>query len=250
MSETKVLAVTGGANGIGLALAHRWVASGGRAALLDLNRQALDDAARGFAPGAVRAIFCDVTDRAAGAAAMAEIGDWAGRLDALVNGAGTILPSPSAEVEDDAFARVMEVNLTGAMRLCRAAHPMLKAAHGAIVNISSIAGIVGLPRRASYCASKSAVDGLTRTLAVEWAPDAIRVNAVAPGYTRTEMTGHLLRDGRLNQAKIEARTPLRRFAEPDEIAGAIQFLLSKDASYITGHTLVVDGGMTVDGNWY
>lgn len=250
MQTSRVLAITGGANGIGLATARRWVAAGGCVVLLDINRAALDAAVASLPAGAAHAIPCDVTERDATTAAIAGVESWAGRLDALVNAAGMILPAPSEKVEDAAFARVMEVNVAGTMRMCRAAHPLLKAAKGCIVNISSVAGIVGLPYRASYCASKSGVDGLTRILAVEWAPDAIRVNAVAPGYTRTEMTGHLLRDGRLNQDKIEARTPLRRFAEPDEIAAPIMFLMSPDASYVTGHTLVADGGMTVDGNWY
>lgn len=172
------------------------------------------------------------------------------RLDGLTNGAGVIVPAPSAEASDEDFERVVNVHVFGALRACRAAYPLLKKSKGSIVNISSVAVVLGMPKRASYCTAKSGIEGLTRALAVEWAPDGIRVNAVAPGYTKTNMTGNLIQQGKLNVELIEARTPLRRFAEPSEIASAISFLLSDDASYITGHSLVVDGGMTVDGNWY
>jgi NAD(P)-dependent dehydrogenase (short-subunit alcohol dehydrogenase family) len=107
-----------------------------------------------------------------------------------------------------------------------------------------------MPKRASYNASKAGIDGLTRSLAVEWVGDNIRVNSVAPGYVRTAFTDHLITQGQLNVAPIVARTPMARFAEPEEIAASIAFLASSDASYVTGATLHVDGGMTVDGAWY
>lgn len=255
-SAGRVAAITGGAAGIGLALARKWIAEGGKAVLLDRNAEALAVATSalagvdGLANGVVRGLCCDVSDVQLVDSAVASIADGEGQLDALVNGAGVILPMPSAQVADEDFGKVLDIHVTGAMRMCRAAYPLLRKAGGSVVNISSVAACVGMPLRASYTAAKSGVEGLTRTLAVEWAPDGIRVNAVAPGYTQTEMTGYLIRQGKLNVSKIEARTPLRRFADAAEIASAIFFLLSNDASYITGHSLVVDGGMTIDGNWY
>ena len=124
------------------------------------------------------------------------------------------------------------------------------AGGGSIVNVSSVDSEVGMPKRASYNAAKAGIDGLTRSLAVEWVGDNIRVNAIAPGYVRTAFTDRLIAQGNLNVAPIEARTPMHRLGEPAEIAASIAFLASDDASYVTGHSLVVDGGMTVDGNWY
>jgi NAD(P)-dependent dehydrogenase (short-subunit alcohol dehydrogenase family) len=245
----KVVAVTGGAAGIGLAFARRWIAEGGKTVLLDRSNQSLETAVSTLGTAA-RGVACDVTAPHEVDDAMRSIARHEGHLNGLVNGAGIIIPGPSGEITDEDFARVLDIHVTGAMRVCRAAYPLLLQSRGAIVNISSIAATMGLPGRASYTAAKAGIEGLMRTLAVEWAAEGIRVNAVAPGYTRTEMTGSLIRQGKLDAGRIEARTPLRRFAEPDEIAAAIAFLLSDDASYITGHALVVDGGRTVDGNWY
>lgn len=249
-SVGKVVAITGGASGIGLAFAHRWVAEGGKVVLLDKSEDALKLAPSALNPDSFRPVLCDVAARGSVDNAINSIKTNEGHLDALLNGAGIIIPLPTAEVSDEDFERVVNIHVFGALRTSRAAYPLLKESKGAIVNISSIAAVVGMPKRASYCTAKSGIEGLTRSLAVEWAPDDIRVNAVAPGFTKTDMTGNLIRQGKLNVEKIEARTPMRRFAQPNEIASAIAFLFSDDASYITGHSLVVDGGMTIDANWY
>jgi NAD(P)-dependent dehydrogenase (short-subunit alcohol dehydrogenase family) len=249
--QQRVASVTGGASGIGLAFAQRWVKEGGRVVLMDMNAQALDAAVLqlgGFE--AARGTVVDVTDAAVVDAAFASIAETEGRLDAAVNCAGIARPAPSSEVSDADFVRLVDIHLNGTMRACRAAYPLLKASRGAIVNISSVAASSGMPARASYCASKAGIEGLTRTLAVEWAPESIRVNAVGPGYTRTALTDTLIREGKLDVSPLVARTPMGRLAEPEEIAAAINFLVSPDASYITGQSLLVDGGMTVDGNWY
>jgi NAD(P)-dependent dehydrogenase (short-subunit alcohol dehydrogenase family) len=172
------------------------------------------------------------------------------RLDIVVNCAGITQPGPSEQVADDEWAQMFDIHVAGTMRFCRAAYPHLAVAGGAIVNTSSVGGRVGMPGRLSYCSAKAAIEGLTRTLAVEWASAGIRVNAVAPGYTRTALLAEYLADGRLDTSLLEARIPMGRMAEPDEIAAVMAMLCGPDASYLTGQTIVVDGGMTVEGDWY
>lgn len=246
----RIAAVTGGAAGIGLAFARRWTAEGGFVILLDLSEENIAEAVGQLGVENARGIRTDVTSAQSVDAAFASISDSEGRLDGLVNGAGIGRPSPTAETRDADFELLMSIHLGGVLRASRAAYPLLRASGGAIVNISSVAAKNGMPGRASYCAAKSAIEGFTRTTAVEWAPDGIRVNAVAPGYVRTALTDALIAEGKLNAEPIIRRTPQARFAEPDEIASAIRFLLSEDASYVNGHALVVDGGLTIDGNWY
>lgn len=249
-ADRRVVAITGGGNGIGLAFAERWVSEGGFAVLLDLSEENLKNAVAKLGEENARGILTDATSAESVDAAFASIAEQEGRLDGLLNGAGIGRPSPTAETSDDDFDFLMSIHLGGVLRASRAAYPLLKASGGSIVNISSVAAKMGMPKRASYCAAKTAIEGFTRTTAVEWAPDGIRVNAVAPGYVRTALTDNLIAEGKLNDKPIVARTPLARFAEPNEIAAAINFLLSPDASYVNGHSLVVDGGLTIDGNWY
>lgn len=247
----KVAAVTGGASGIGYAFAQRWVKDGGKAVLFDINESAMAAAVESLGgPTVARGVLCNVTSTESVDSAVKSIEEVEGRLDALMNGAGIGRPSPSNLLTDEDFHGLLDIHLYGALRTSRAAYALLKKCKGAIVNISSVAAISGMPERASYCTAKAGIEGLTRTLAVEWAKDNIRVNAVAPGYTKTALTQKLIDEGKLNIEPIVARTPMRRFAEPEEIASVIAFLFSKDASYVTGHALLVDGGMTVDGDWY
>jgi NAD(P)-dependent dehydrogenase (short-subunit alcohol dehydrogenase family) len=245
-----VAAITGGASGIGLAFAKRWIDSGGRAVLLDLSETALREAERSLGVSA-RGICLDVTDAASVTAAFASIREHEGRLDVLVNCAGIARPAPSAEVTDADFSLMLDIHLTGTLRCVRGAYPLLKeGAGGRIVNIASVAAVTGMPGRVSYTTAKAGIGGLTRTLAVEWAKDGIRTNAVGPGYVRTALTDALVAKGQLDDAPIKARTPLGRFAEAEEIAEAIHFLASEASSYVNGHVLMADGGMTVDGSWY
>lgn len=245
-----VMAITGGASGIGFATAQLWLERGGKAVLLDFNENVLQAALQQLGDNA-RGVVTNVTDRTSVDAAFASINESEGRLDALVNCAGNSRPVPSASMSDEDWDALISVHLSGSMRTCRAAYPLLSAQKtAAIVNLSSVAGKTGMPQRASYTAVKSGLDGLTRTLAVEWASAGIRVNSVGPGYTRTPFTDKLIAEGKLNPTPIEARVPMQRFAEPNEIAEAIFFLCSPGSTYINGHTLMVDGGMTIDGNWY
>jgi NAD(P)-dependent dehydrogenase (short-subunit alcohol dehydrogenase family) len=173
-----------------------------------------------------------------------------GRLDIVVNCAGIVRPEPSVQVSDEDWAQMFDIHVAGTMRFCRAAYPHLAIRGGAIVNTSSVGARVGMPGRLSYSAAKAAIEGLTRTLAVEWAADGIRVNAVVPGYVRTALLVETFADGDLDLDVLEARIPMGRMAEPEEIASVMVMLTGSDASYITGQSIVADGGMTVEGDWY
>ena len=143
----------------------------------------------------------------------------------------------------------METDLSGVFRCSRAAFPLFESlGHGVIVNVASIAASVGISGRVAYTASKAGVGGLTRTLALEWAQHGIRVNTVAPGWTRTAMVDAGIASGQLDGDALAARIPLGRLARPQEIADAVAYLASPQASYITGQTLVVDGGITINGD--
>lgn len=245
--------ITGGASGIGLAFAQRWVAEGGRAALVDLSPEALESTSAALGPDSFAQGFAaDVTDDPAVLRTVDAIGHWGGGvIDVVVNCAGIARPAPAAQATDSSWSGLVDIHLNGTMRVNRAAYRYLvRSANPAIVNISSVAAAAGMPGRSSYCAAKAGVEGLTRALAVEWSPNRIRVNAVAPGYVRSEMTAGLLAAGELDLAPILLRTPMHRMAEPEEISSAIYFLSTSASSYITGQTLYVDGGMTIDGNWY
>lgn len=245
--------VTGGASGIGFAFAERWIREGGRVGLLDLDPRAVGDAVNRLGEGPqASGIAADVTDDVNVAASVAALAENAGGvIDAVVNCAGIARPAPAASGSDREWTRLVDVHLNGTMRVNRAAHsPLSASARAAVINISSVAAAAGMPGRSSYCAAKAGVEGLTRALAVEWAPAGIRVNAVAPGYVNSEMTTGLVRSGALNLGPVIARTPMKRLADPAEIASAILFLASPESSYITGQTLYVDGGMTADGDWY
>lgn len=244
------LAVTGGASGIGLETSKAWVATGGSVILLDRNLSAASQAAAELGHNA-RAVEIDVTDATSVKQAFSDIRDTETRLDGLVNAAGVSWPAPSSEISEEQFTTLIDIHLNGTQRCSQAAFPLLKhSSHASIVNLSSVATRFGMPQRAAYSAGKAGIDGLTRTLAVEWAPMKIRVNSVAPGYVRTALTNKLIEDGKLRTDRIIERTPMGRFAEPEEVSEAILFLLSPKSSYITGHCLAVDGGMTVGGDWY
>lgn len=243
--------VSGGASGIGKEFGRGWVAAGGRIVLFDRDPAAVGEAAAELGADA-RGVAVDVRDANGITAAVARCADeGGGTIDAVVTCAGVARPGPSAEVSDEAWTTMLDVHLSGTMRMCRAAFPYLRRSdRAAVVTVSSVAAAVGMPGRASYGAAKAGIEALTRTLAVEWARDGIRVNAVAPGYVNSAMTEGLVASGALDLRPIVDRTPLRRLAAAREITAGIQFLVSPDASYITGHVLVIDGGMTVDGDWY
>ena len=244
-----VVIVTGAADGIGWATAQQLAAGGSTVALLDVNgalaaerAQALGSQHSGWA--------CDVTDAAAVQARVADVLARHGRIDALVNNAGIAdQTAPTLEQTAEAFDKVLSVHLRGAFLMSQQVIAQMlhqprdaRGNRGAIVNIGSIASFGGIPGRNAYSAAKAGVLGMTRALATEWARQGIRVNAVAPGYVKTALVASLAERGAIDAQAIARRTPLGRMAAPEEIAQVIAFLVSSQASYITGAVLPVDGG--------
>lgn len=251
MTPTRPVAlITGGASGIGYAFAQQWIADGGFAVLADLDEHRLGEAAAALGQGHARGAFCDVTRQESVDAAVTGVLGEERRIDTVLNSAGIAHPEPSDRITDEAFGRLLDIHVSGAMRTCRAAYPALREAGGTIVNVASVAAFTGMPGRAGYTAAKSAICGLTRTLAVEWGAQGVRVNSVAPGYVQSALTDALIATGDLDPSGIISRTPLARFAVPEEIAAAALFLATSASSFVNGHTLVVDGGLTIEGDWY
>lgn len=236
----KTAVVTGAGSGIGKAAAQALAAAGATVVVADRNLAAAREVASALKSAI--AIEADVT-RDADIEAMLDAA--AGRVDILVNNAGLAIRRPSVELPAEDWNKVVEVNMTAVFLCSRAAARRMIAdgKGGAIVNVASIMGLSGggLYPNISYQTTKGAVVNMTRALAVEWAPHAIRVNAVAPTYVRTPFIKPLTDQPDL-VAKIEAMTPLRRLAEPEDVGSAILFLASPGAAMVTGHTLPVDGG--------
>lgn len=251
MSEERTPAalITGAADGIGWAIARTLAGAGWRLALADLDETAAVARAAELGAGHL-AIRADVSVEDEVAEAMQRAAAAFGGLDAVVNNAGiadTHLPT----VEQDAarFRKILDVDLTGVFLVSReAARVMLARGSGSIVNISSIAGLTGLPRRNAYGAAKAGVVAMTRSMACEFGPAGIRVNAVAPGYVETALVKALERDGRIDLSRIRRRIPLGFLAQPEDIAQAVAFLVSPAARYVTGTVLCVDGGWQAFGD--
>jgi len=247
----KVAVITGAAQGIGRRTAEVLAERGYALALVDLREPAAAAAAVRALGADVLPYTADITDDAA-VAALADAVDarWH-RADLLVNNAGISFIAPAETIAAKDYRRVLEVNLVAPFLLAQAfGKRMLAAGSGSIVNVASVAGLLGVADRAAYNASKHGLIGLTRTLAAEWGGRGVRVNAVCPGWVKTEMDVADQAGGGYTDADITGRVPMARFASPDDIARAIAFLADDDAAgFINGHTLAVDGGWTADGSW-
>jgi NAD(P)-dependent dehydrogenase (short-subunit alcohol dehydrogenase family) len=248
-ATSPVVVITGAADGIGWATAQIFAGHDYRVALIDINAYRASEKARALGKGHL-AIGCDVSKEAEVRAAFNTIETQFGGLDALVNNAGIGSPHlPTSEQTVESFELILGIHLTGTFLFSREAHAvMARRSAGSIVNISSIAGLTGLPRRNAYGAAKAGIASMTKSMACEWASAGIRVNAVAPGFVATALVKKLEVDGFVDTPRLNRRIPMGRLARPEEIAEAIYFLSSPAASYITGTVLSVDGGWTAFGD--
>jgi 2-hydroxycyclohexanecarboxyl-CoA dehydrogenase len=242
----KVVLVTGSGRGMGRAMAERFVAEGARVAVADIDKDTATETAAALGEAA-RAVPLDVTDRTGVEAAVEEIEAVLGPVDVLVNNAGWDRIMPFVETDEALWDRLIAVNLKGVLHCSRAVVPgMIERRSGRVVNISSDAGRVGSSGESVYSAAKAGILGFTKTLAREVARYGITVNAVCPGPTETPLLAEIAGEG--NDGYVEAlkrQIPLRRLGRPEDVAGAVAFLASDDAGFITGQTLSVSGGLTM-----
>ena len=255
MSEARTLSrvavVTGAARGIGRKVALVLAEHGYAVAANDLSAPEGTLAALQQIGTETLAIPGDVSDEEAVLGMVRGVMERFERIDVVVNNAGISLISPAEETTLADWRRVLEVNLTGPFLMCREfGKEMLERGSGSIVNISSVAGLLGVADRAAYNASKHGLVGLTRTLAAEWGGRGVRVNAVCPGWVKTEMDQEDQASDGYTDEDIEGRVPMGRFATPEDVARAVAFLADPEQSaFVNGHTLSVDGGWFGDGGW-
>lgn len=246
-----VAVITGAAQGIGRQTAEVLAEAGYSLALMDLQScTATQSAAHVF--GAEAEVFQgDISDENAVALAVATVKERWGRVDVLVNNAGISCIAPAEATSASAFRRVLEINLVAPFLLIKGfGAMMLEQRSGSIVNVASIAGLVGIGDRSAYNASKHGLIGLTRTIAAEWGGYGIRCNAVCPGWVKTEMDSVDQAKGTYTDDDITDRIPMARFALPGDVAQAILFLSDPHKTgFINGQALAIDGGWTVDGSW-
>lgn len=238
--ENKVVIVTGGSRGIGRAIVERFAAQGARVFFTYHQRE--DEARKVAAACGAEGIQCSQADAAAIDATVQRVVTTAGRIDVLVNNAGITRDNWLMLMPPDDWNKVLDTNIGGAFRWCKAvSRVMLGARAGIIINIASVSGLTGVAGQTNYCASKGALLAFSRALAAELGARGIRVNTVVPGFIETDMTAKVpkpIRDQSLQRILV------KRFGKPAEVAGAVAFLASDDASYIMGQTIVVDGGLT------
>jgi 3-oxoacyl-[acyl-carrier protein] reductase len=241
----RVALVTGAGRGLGRCIAQSLAAAGAKLACIDINAEIQCDTLNTIRAGGgtAEAWACDVTDAARVNETVDQVVKQFGTLNILVNNAGITRDNALLRMKDDQWDAVLNINLRGTFLFTRAAaRPMIKNHQGRIINVASVSGLMGNPGQANYSASKAGVIGLTRTVARELASRSITVNAVAPGFIATDMTAKL---GEEILQKVREEIPLGRLGDPQDVADAVLFLASDAASFITGHVLTIDGGLTV-----
>jgi len=243
--DSPVVFISGSASGIGLAAARVFAMRGWRVIGADLSSDAVEESIAQLDGDGHLALTVDVRARNAVDDAVAHGARELGRLDAAIPLAGVLKPAASESVSDEELEWLLDVHLLGTIRVARAAYPFLKDTRGSIVGISSMGASLGLAGRLGYNAAKAGVEAVMRTLAVEWAEDGIRANAVAPAWVKTPAIASLIERGFLNPLPVEKRTPMNRFAYPSEIGEVIEFLASERSSFVTGTVVKADGGMSV-----
>jgi NAD(P)-dependent dehydrogenase (short-subunit alcohol dehydrogenase family) len=247
--DDAVALVTGAGHGIGAATARRLAAEGATVAVCDLHkaRAAAVTEAIAAAGGAAHRFVADVADAAAVTALVSDVQERCGRIDILHNNAGRLVPGTVLTQQPAEWERTMAVNVRSVFLVTRAALPGMRARRrGVVVNTASISGMIGEPELAAYNTSKAAIVNLTRQLAADYSRDGVRVNCVCPGWIRTGFNDAIFAgwSEEAVQEVVERQVPLGRQGTAEEVAGAVCFLCSEDASYVTGHALVVDGGLT------
>jgi NAD(P)-dependent dehydrogenase (short-subunit alcohol dehydrogenase family) len=245
----KVAVVVGGTAGIGRALSLGLAEAGADVVACARTRETVDTAAAEIEARGRRTIrvTADVTDRGSLETARDAVLAALGKIDVLVNCAGRIKRTPVLDLPEQEWSGIIETNLTGTLRACQVfGRPMIERGYGRIVNIASLNSFVSFLEVAAYAASKAGVAGLTRSLAVEWGPKGVIVNAIAPGVFRTALNAGLL-DGTERGKELRMRTPLKRFGQVEELVGTCVFLASDAASFVNGQVIAVDGGFLASG---
>jgi len=240
--EGRSTLITGAGSGIGRAIAERFAAEGASVLAVGRTQSTLDATAE-----AVRAAGAQASTAAldvADADAVAALFEGLSELDVLVNGAGIVSTDTVPNTPVERWDAVFDTNVRGTFLMCKHALPLLRASRGAIVNVASVAGMVGVPNRAAYCASKGAVIALTRAMAIDHVREGVRVNALCPGTTQTPWIERLVAEQGERIEDLEARQPLGRLGTAEEMADGALYLASAESTFVTGTQLVVDGGMT------
>jgi NAD(P)-dependent dehydrogenase (short-subunit alcohol dehydrogenase family) len=244
-TTNKIAIVTGGGSGLGLAIAHKFVQQNIRTIITGRNEQKLNKAAQEMGSLCIPIAF-DITDLSVIPQKVKYIADTYGTIDILVNNAGINMKKDLVDVTDVEFQTILQTNVLGVFVITReVAKVMLAQKSGSIINISSMASQYGIPKVIAYTASKSAIEGMTRAMAVELSPANIRVNCIAPGFIETEMSAKALNNDPDRKDKVLKRTPMGKLGIPHDVANAAYFLASEESSFITGTVLPVDGGNSI-----